>query len=167
MAVVKSQRHSRHRPAQDLGRARSHSPRRGQDRHQRPRAWTSTSSTSGSATPSSPRWSRPASAAELDVVVRVDGGGITGQADACKLGIARALKKYDEQLAVGLRDSGLLDPRRPHERTQEVRSPRRTARHAVLEALRRFRSGANRPCTKLPSPRAPTRGLFSLFSPPI
>ena len=28
--------------------------------------------------------------AELDVIVRVDGGGLTGQADACKLGIARA-----------------------------------------------------------------------------
>ena len=39
---------------------------------------------------------------ELDVVIRVDGGGITGQADACKLGIARALKKWDDQLADGL-----------------------------------------------------------------
>ena len=27
---------------------------------------------------------------EFDVIIRVDGGGITGQADACKLGIARA-----------------------------------------------------------------------------
>ena len=36
---------------------------------------------------------------QFDVVIRVDGGGITGQADACKLGIARALKKSDEQTA--------------------------------------------------------------------
>ncbi len=45
---------------------------------------------------------------ELDVLIRVDGGGITGQADACKLGIARALKQYGAELADGLRDSGLL-----------------------------------------------------------
>ena len=31
---------------------------------------------------------------QLDVVIRVDGGGITGQADACKLGIARALNLF-------------------------------------------------------------------------
>src|SRR5512146_550521 len=34
---------------------------------------------------------------EFDVWIRVDGGGITGQADACKLGIARALKKYSTE----------------------------------------------------------------------
>jgi small subunit ribosomal protein S9 len=45
---------------------------------------------------------------EFDVLIRVDGGGITGQADACKLGIARALKKYSSELAEGLRDTGLL-----------------------------------------------------------
>ena len=45
---------------------------------------------------------------ELDVLIRVDGGGITGQADACKLGIARALKQYSSELADGLRDTGLL-----------------------------------------------------------
>ena len=45
---------------------------------------------------------------ELNVIIRVGGGGITGQADACKLGIARALKLYKEELADTLRDSGLL-----------------------------------------------------------
>ena len=45
---------------------------------------------------------------ELDVTIRVGGGGITGQADACKLGIARALKSYKDELADTLRDSGLL-----------------------------------------------------------
>jgi small subunit ribosomal protein S9 len=29
----------------------------------------------------------------VDIVIKVQGGGINGQADACKLGIARALKK--------------------------------------------------------------------------
>jgi small subunit ribosomal protein S9 len=64
---------------------------------------------------------------QLDVVVRVDGGGITGQADACKLGIARALKKYDEQLADGLRDSGLLtrDGRMKERKKYGLRGARR------------------------------------------
>jgi len=44
---------------------------------------------------------------KFDIYVTVKGGGITGQADACKLGIARALKKSDETVALGLRDSGL------------------------------------------------------------
>ena len=41
-------------------------------------------------------------------MISVNGGGITGQADACKLGIARALKKYDVQLGEAMRDTNLL-----------------------------------------------------------
>jgi small subunit ribosomal protein S9 len=65
--------------------------------------------------------------AELDVIVRVDGGGITGQADACKLGIARALKKFDEQTAIGLRDTGLLtrDSRMKERKKYGLRGARR------------------------------------------
>ena len=65
--------------------------------------------------------------AELDVLIRVDGGGITGQADACKLGIARALKKMDEQLTDGLRDSGLLtrDGRMKERKKYGLRGARR------------------------------------------
>ena len=65
--------------------------------------------------------------AQLDVIIRVDGGGITGQADACKLGIARALKKSDEQLADGLRDSGLLtrDGRMKERKKYGLRGARR------------------------------------------
>jgi small subunit ribosomal protein S9 len=64
---------------------------------------------------------------ELDVLMRVDGGGPTGQADACKLGIARALKKLDEQLADGLRDSGLLtrDGRMKERKKYGLRGARR------------------------------------------
>ena len=35
---------------------------------------------------------------EVDVWVRVEGGGITGQADAIKLGLARAMKKYSDEV---------------------------------------------------------------------
>src|SRR5690606_29510181 len=48
-----------------------------------------------------------------DVKVRVDGGGLTGQAGAIRLGVARALLQYDPELRRILRERGLLtrDPR--------------------------------------------------------
>ncbi len=48
-----------------------------------------------------------------DIKVRVRGGGITGQADAIKLGVARALLVFDEERRPQLRSNGLLtrDPR--------------------------------------------------------
>jgi small subunit ribosomal protein S9 len=48
-----------------------------------------------------------------DIFVRVEGGGPTGQADAVKLGIARALKKADLSLDQALRAGGFMtrDPR--------------------------------------------------------
>jgi small subunit ribosomal protein S9 len=49
----------------------------------------------------------------LDVSVLVMGGGVTGQTDAVKLGVARALLKLDPDLKPALRKSGFLtrDPR--------------------------------------------------------
>ena len=48
-----------------------------------------------------------------DVSVLVNGGGVTGQRDAVKLGLSRALVKMDEELRPPLRQSGYLtrDPR--------------------------------------------------------
>jgi small subunit ribosomal protein S9 len=43
-----------------------------------------------------------------DVLVNVNGGGLTGQAGAVRLGIARALLQSDEDLRVTLRQHGLL-----------------------------------------------------------
>ncbi len=50
---------------------------------------------------------------DFDVIARVRGGGITGQAGAVSLGIARALQKYDAELRSPLKKEGLLrrDPR--------------------------------------------------------
>ncbi|MFW6124622.1 MAG: 30S ribosomal protein S9 [Pirellulales bacterium] len=64
---------------------------------------------------------------KLDVRVRVHGGGITGQADACKLGIARALKKYDTELESLLRDAELLtrDGRMKERKKYGLRGARR------------------------------------------
>ncbi|HEY3391987.1 MAG TPA: 30S ribosomal protein S9 [Lacipirellulaceae bacterium] len=44
----------------------------------------------------------------VDVVIRVHGGGGTGQAGACMQGIARALMRYDSDLAEKLREKHFL-----------------------------------------------------------
>lgn len=45
---------------------------------------------------------------KLDVIVKVEGGGVMGQAGALRHGIARALVKSDEGLRSVLRQHGLL-----------------------------------------------------------
>src|SRR5262245_11413408 len=46
--------------------------------------------------------------ASVDVSITVHGGGITGQSGACKLGIARALIKFDSETFDPLRQNHLL-----------------------------------------------------------
>lgn len=50
---------------------------------------------------------------KLDVTVKVEGGGVTGQSGAVQQGLARALVALDEQLRSALRAGGYLsrDPR--------------------------------------------------------
>jgi small subunit ribosomal protein S9 len=50
---------------------------------------------------------------KVDVLVRASGGGLTGQAGAVRLGIARALIKMNPELRPVLKKAGLLtrDPR--------------------------------------------------------
>lgn len=52
-------------------------------------------------------------AARLDVLATVRGGGLSGQAGAIRHGIARALCRYDEKLRPQLKRAGFLtrDPR--------------------------------------------------------
>jgi len=45
---------------------------------------------------------------KIDVSVLIEGGGITGQTSAVRLGVARALVKYDENLRPILRQNGHL-----------------------------------------------------------
>lgn len=45
---------------------------------------------------------------KMDVTVQIEGGGITGQTSAVRLGLARALVKYDENLRGPLRAGGHL-----------------------------------------------------------
>ena len=50
---------------------------------------------------------------QFDVVVNAHGGGLTGQAGAIQLGLARCLVEFNEELRKPLRDAGYLtrDPR--------------------------------------------------------
>jgi small subunit ribosomal protein S9 len=50
---------------------------------------------------------------KFDAVINAKGGGLTGQAEAIRLGISRALVQFDEDLKGTLRQNGLLtrDPR--------------------------------------------------------
>jgi len=51
---------------------------------------------------------------QFDVLVRVNGGGLTGQADAVRMGLARAIVEHDEETRPAMREKGLLtrDPRK-------------------------------------------------------
>jgi small subunit ribosomal protein S9 len=44
----------------------------------------------------------------FDIIVRVNGGGVSAQAEACRLGIARALVKDNETVKGSLKDNGYL-----------------------------------------------------------
>ncbi len=64
---------------------------------------------------------------QFDVKVTVEGGGITGQAGAIRLGIARALVEYNETLKSDLRKAGLMtrDAREVERKKVGLRKARR------------------------------------------
>jgi len=63
----------------------------------------------------------------FDVFINVKGGGTTGQSGACLLGIARALRDYDESFVHVLREGGHLtrDPRMVERKKPGQRGARR------------------------------------------
>ena len=64
---------------------------------------------------------------EFDILVNVKGGGLTGQAGAIRLGLARALLKSNEALRKKLKVAGLLrrDPRMVESKKYGKRKARR------------------------------------------
>jgi len=68
----------------------------------------------------------------FDVIARVEGGGISGQAGALRLGIARALLQLDEGLRPVLRKSGLLtrDPRMKERKKYGLKKARRAPQYS-------------------------------------
>ena len=45
---------------------------------------------------------------QFDVTIRVHGGGLTGQSDAVRMGLARAIVEHDEEHRPVLREKGML-----------------------------------------------------------
>ncbi|GAA4462658.1 MULTISPECIES: 30S ribosomal protein S9 [Novipirellula] len=64
---------------------------------------------------------------QVDVLVRVSGGGMTGQSGAVRMGLARALVSYDEALHEPLRDGSYLtrDSRMKERKKPGLRGARR------------------------------------------
>ena len=64
---------------------------------------------------------------KFDIVCRVNGGGVSGQAGAIRHGIARALLQYDESLRPILKKAGLLtrDPRMKERKKYGLKAARR------------------------------------------
>jgi len=67
------------------------------------------------------------SSEQFDVSVTVEGGGITGQAGAIRLGIARALIEYNDTLKPELRKAGFVtrDAREVERKKVGLRKARR------------------------------------------
>ena len=72
---------------------------------------------------------------KFDIVCRVNGGGVTGQAGAIRHGLSRALLQYDEALRPALKKAGFLtrDPRMKERK--KIRPQRRTPCTAVLQEI--------------------------------
>ncbi|MGI6129278.1 MAG: 30S ribosomal protein S9 [bacterium] len=64
---------------------------------------------------------------KFDVLVKVEGGGITGQAGAVRHGISRALLKVDQMFRPDLKKAGLLtrDPRMKERKKYGLKGARR------------------------------------------
>ncbi len=68
-----------------------------------------------------------ANADKFDVVVKVAGGGVTGQAGAIRHGVARALLEFDAELRPELKKAGFLtrDPRMKERKKYGLKAARR------------------------------------------
>ena len=64
---------------------------------------------------------------KFDIVVRVQGGGVSGQAGAIRHGLSRALREYDEPRRPQLKKAGFLtrDPRMKERKKYGLKGARR------------------------------------------
>ncbi len=69
---------------------------------------------------------------KFDVLVTVEGGGMTGQAGAIRMGLARALVEYDESLKPVLRKAGFMtrDAREVERKKVGLRKARRATQYS-------------------------------------
>ena len=64
---------------------------------------------------------------KFDIICRVNGGGVSGQAGAIRHGLSRALLQYDESLRPALKKAGFLtrDPRMKERKKYGLKAARR------------------------------------------
>lgn len=69
---------------------------------------------------------------KFEAQVRVYGGGVSSQADAVRLGVARALVKFDQELKKTLKDKGYLtrDPRKVERKKAGLKKARKSPQWA-------------------------------------
>ncbi|MGH2636255.1 MAG: 30S ribosomal protein S9 [Actinomycetota bacterium] len=69
---------------------------------------------------------------DLDVVARIEGGGVSGQAGALRLGIARALIELDPELRPALKKEGYLsrDAREKERRKYGLKKARKAPQYS-------------------------------------
>lgn len=69
---------------------------------------------------------------EFDVIARIEGGGVSGQAGALRLGIARALIELDPELRAGLKKEGYLtrDAREKERRKYGLKKARKAPQYS-------------------------------------
>jgi small subunit ribosomal protein S9 len=70
--------------------------------------------------------------AEYDILVNAHGGGLTGQADAIRMGVARALCQLDPENRKPLKSEGYLtrDPRAKERRKYGLRKARKAPQYS-------------------------------------
>jgi len=66
---------------------------------------------------------------KIDIIAKVTGGGLSGQAGALRMGIARALVQLDPQLRINLKKKGFL--------TRDARMVERK-KYGLVKARKRF-----------------------------
>jgi small subunit ribosomal protein S9 len=69
---------------------------------------------------------------DLDVIARIEGGGVSGQAGALRLGIARALIELDPELRAVLKKEGMLsrDAREKERRKYGLKKARKAPQYS-------------------------------------
>ena len=76
---------------------------------------------------------------KFDIVVRVSGGGVSGQAGAIRHGLSRALLVYDENLRPELKKAGFLtrDPRMKERKKYGLKAARRAPQFSKRDVYKR------------------------------
>jgi small subunit ribosomal protein S9 len=69
---------------------------------------------------------------DFDVIARIEGGGVSGQAGALRLGIARALIQFDPELRPALKAEGFLsrDAREKERRKYGLKKARKAPQYS-------------------------------------